>query len=294
MTGWFVVNHFVISNYFGELFGLIERSAARHGVELARKTNKELLCAADYASPPDFGPLPDFVLFWDKDIHLARYLERLGLRLFNSADAIGRCDDKALTHILLSGRGIPMPATVAAPKTYAGLGYADYAFLSDVENRLGFPMVVKECFGSFGYQVHLAKDHGELLEIVRRLGIKPMLFQAFVASSSGRDMRVILAGGRLVAAMRRYSTNGDFRANMAGGARAEPCEPTAAQLDIALAAYNALGLDFAGVDFLFGENDETLLCEVNSNVHFTGLYKYTGINAADAIFEHIIETVGKR
>jgi RimK family alpha-L-glutamate ligase len=288
MTGWLVTNHFVRSEKFDEIFVWLGRSASGRGINLIRKTNAQVMCAPGR----ELAEKPDFVLFWDKDIHLARYLERAGLRLFNTADAIAWCDDKALTHIRLHGSGIAMPATVAAPKTFPRPGYNDQAFLREIAGQIGFPMVVKECFGSFGQQVYLARGHDELTAVVDRVGIEPMLFQEFVESSAGRDVRVQVVGGKCIAAMRRWSTTGDFRSNVTNGGRAESCDLTGAQAETALRAAAELGLDFAGIDLLYGKDGKPLLCEVNSNAHFINLYNCTGVNAADAIIDHIAGTIG--
>lgn len=89
----------------------------------------------------------DFCLFWDKDVQLAAQLEGLGMRLFNSSDAIAACDDKALTYLRLKPCGIPMPETVIAPKTFSNVGYTDLTFAREIGAQMRYPLIVKECFG---------------------------------------------------------------------------------------------------------------------------------------------------
>ena len=89
--------------------------------------------------------------------------------------------------------------------------------------------------------------------------------------------------------MERYSENGDFRANITNGGSMKPYEPKEAQVELARKVMRTLGLDFAGVDILFGEEEEPILCEVNSNAHFKNIYDCTGINVADAIISYILE-----
>ena len=97
-----------------------------------------------------FAELPayDFCVFLDKDVTAALMLEKLGMKLFNGAEAIRLCDDKMLTYAALAGRGIPMPETIASPLMYRE--NEDDAFLNRVSARLGFPVVVKKCYGSMG------------------------------------------------------------------------------------------------------------------------------------------------
>lgn len=288
MVGWLVVNEFLNSDKFNEIHKWLLDAAKKQGIRLVKKTNAQILIELPRKGLKE-GTLPDadFVLFLDKDVRLARYLELLGYKVFNPAEAIYACDDKSMTHLLLSGAGIPMPVTIVAPMTFDNIGYTNTDFLNDIAGKLGFPMVVKECFGSFGQQVYLAGDFGELAAIVRRIGTKPMLFQEYIKTSHGRDIRLQVVGNRVIAAMYRYSDSGDFRANLTIGGKMKPYRPTDKQVDLALKSCEILGLDFAGVDILFGEDEEPVVCEVNSNAHFKNIYDCTGVNAADAIISHI-------
>ncbi len=284
-TGWLVVNHFLTTNKFKEHYDWLKKAADNVNIKLLLKTGVDLLNEIDSAL---FAPesLPDFVLFWDKDIRLATALENMGLRLFNNARAIALCDDKSLTHLSLAG-SIPMPKTICAPMTYPNIGYNDLSFVKKAAHALGFPMVIKECFGSFGGQVYLANTLKEATERIASLAGTPFIMQEFIRSSFGRDIRLQVVGDRVVAAMLRYNDAGDFRANITAGGKMKPYMPSDEQTKLALLACQKLGLDFAGVDFLFGENDEPILCEINSNAHFKNLYDCTGINVAESILCYI-------
>ena len=283
---WLVVNGFIHSEKFMEIFACLVQAAARRGCRLEIKTNTQLLPvlavtgSRDYADIP--GRRPEFVLFWDKDVRLARLLEKRGLRLFNCAESIEICDDKARTCLELSGSGIRMPKTVIAPMTFQPDGYPQLDFLEAVEKQLGYPMVVKECYGSFGQQVHLAVGREELKMYLADIKNRPCLFQEFAAFSRGRDIRIQMVGNQAAAAMQRRNAH-DFRANITNGGSMEPYEPDEKQLAMAAKGMQVLGLDFAGVDILFGEDGEPLLCEVNSNAHFVNIRNCTGVDVADAI-----------
>jgi RimK family alpha-L-glutamate ligase len=290
MKGWLVVNHFIHSGKFDLIYNWLVRAAENRGIELTRRTNAQLMSIIGGSAASGRNTNiehPDFVIFWDKDVRLAKYLELNNCRLFNSARAIEVCDDKALTHLSLAQSGIRMPKTIIAPMTFETVGYGEYEFLELVAAELGFPIVVKECFGSFGQQVYLAKDYAELIKVAGHIGTKPMLFQEFIRTSWGRDIRINVVGSEPVAAMMRYSDS-DFRANITNGGRMKEYKPSAAQIEAAVKACKWLGLDFAGVDILFGEDDEPILCEVNSSAHFKSTYDCTGVNVADYIIDHII------
>ena len=111
MRGWLVVNGFINSEKFNELYYFLSSAAKKHDITLEKKSSDcfatpigDKICADNR---------PDFVLFWDKDIHLARRLEDEGLRLFNSADSIEICDNKIFTAKSLIGK-LPIPRTVSA------------------------------------------------------------------------------------------------------------------------------------------------------------------------------------
>jgi len=289
MRGLLLVNEFLQTKKFNEIHSWLLEAAGRHNIALELMSNARLLAEISTAEVKEAKKerLADFILFWDKDTRLAFYLEQLGYPVFNSSRSIAICDDKAMTHLVLMKAGIPMPETIIAPMTFENIGYTNYDFLEEVADRLSFPMVVKESFGSFGQQVYLVNDRDELQAKMKAIGPKPVIFQRFIRTSYGRDIRLQVVGDRVVASMYRYSENGDFRANVTNGARMKPYEPTPEQCSLALNCCRIIGLDFAGVDILFGENDEPLVCEINSNAHFKNIYDCTGVNAADAIIEHI-------
>ncbi len=286
MTGWLVVNAFTSSDKFLELYAQLQKAAADQGVDLRRVGAIE--ASAWVAHGPHPPAVPDFVLFWDKDVRLCRALELAGCRCINSARAIELCDDKAATYLRLLEAGLPQPRTMLVPKAFHAPDWSTTNFASMVDNGLGFPVVAKECHGSFGAQVHLACDEAELNQVLNAMQGRPALCQEFVRESKGHDVRLQVVGDRVVAAMERLSTTDDFRANVTNGAVARPWEPTESQVDLALAACRALGLDFAGVDILFGQGGKPMVCEVNSNAHFVNLGRASGVDVANHIVRHAI------
>lgn len=227
----------------------------------------------------------DFVLYLDKDRYVAELLERSGFRLFNSMKAITECDDKMLTHIKLSNSGINMPTTISSTLCYRDNGNRDY--LRDVEKFLGFPLIVKENYGSLGKQVYLVKNHAELEEIENKLIHIPHIFQKFISSSRGKDYRLIVIGHRVVAYMKRENKN-SYLSNLATGGVASKVSLPNEYLKIAEKASEILNLDYCGVDILEGENGEPILSEVNSNAFYEGIEKTTGVNVAGCYVDYIL------
>lgn len=224
----------------------------------------------------------DFCVFFDKDKYAARALEKR-MRLFNRAAAIEVCDDKMLTCLALDG--FPMPETIPSLLCYNAESPVSEKLLRSAEERLGFPMVVKECFGSLGKQVYLARTREELKELAERLKLKPHLYQKFISESAGKDLRVIVVGGKTVAAMKRISET-DFRSNAELGGRGEPFNLNENARDLCEKIAKKLDLDYCGIDLLFGK-EGYLVCEVNSNAFFHTIERVTGISVAAAYAAHI-------
>lgn len=285
MKGWLIVNNFVGSEKSRTMWSMFIASAQRCGIELLLKRTGELCLPIG----EDFGPLPDFAIFWDKDIHLASRLESCGLRLFNSSRAIELCDNKVLTYMELEKHSVPYPLTFASPKTYPSIGYSNINFAQRAAERLGYPLVIKEAYGSFGQQVYLVSCREELSAVVRRIGSGEFVMQRFVSGSRGRDVRVNVVGDRAVASIYRYNDN-DFRSNISNGGKMQPYQVNEEQEKIAVAACKALGLDFGGVDLLF-DGDGYTVCEVNSNPHFRSTYDCTGVDVSEYILRYIGESL---
>lgn len=268
MNGILIVNHFLKSNKYTELHNHLTKSAKKCKIDLKVKTNSEMLCNFEKS---------DFVLFWDKDVNLARLIEKNGIPVFNSSDAVAKCDDKARTYIELSGT-VPQPETLIAPKTYFKADMDE--FIAYAVSRLGLPLVFKECFGSFGEQVFLCRS---VDEIASRISSRPFILQKYIKESGGRDVRIEVVGGECVSAVKRENKN-DFRSNVTNGGIMTPYEPTEFEKKLALDACRVLGLTFGGVDIL----NHGLVCEVNSNAHIINIMNTNEIDIAPIIFNEIL------
>ncbi len=229
----------------------------------------------------------DFCIYLDKDKYVSQMLERSGVRLFNRAQAIELCDDKMQTHITLAGRGIPMPDTLPGLLCYDDRAELRPEIVDRVET-LGYPVIVKLSFGSRGTGVFKANDRAELKDIMSRVKTLPHLFQKYIAPSAGKDMRVIVVGGKALGAILR-SSDTDFRSNIGLGGNACAVDIPREIKDRAERTAEILGLDYCGIDFLLA--DTPLVCEVNSNAFFDAFEAATDINVAAAYAEHIISVM---
>lgn len=266
MTGFLVINHFLQGEKFNTLHNHLTKSAKNFGIDLVIKSNQDMIFNREK---------PDFVLFWDKDVNLAASIEKKGIPVFNSAKSIALCDDKAKTYIALDGI-VPQPKTIPAPLSFFCSDYSEFAELATSE--LGLPVVFKECYGSFGEQVHLCHTKEEVLSHITD---KPFLLQEYI-EADGTDVRIEVVDGQGVCAMKRHNDN-DFRSNVTNGGTAIPYIPTENEKSLAIKACSALGLTFGGVDIIGGN----MVCEVNSNAHIINIMNTSGIDIAPRIFECI-------
>ena len=235
---------------------------------------------------------PDFVVYLDKDKYLSRLWEKEGVRLFNSADGVEVCDDKMLTYIALANGGVEIPDTLPAPLCYYPDARVREEYCRVVEERLGYPLVVKKSFGSWGMDVNLIQNFAELTKIAEEYKLFPHLYQKYIAAKRGEDTRVLVIGGKAVAAMRRRN-DGDFRSNIELGGRGYPAEITKSYREISERAARLLSLDYCGIDLLEGEDGRPIVCEMNSNAFFNEAEKVTGVNIAGAYAAHIAREMKK-
>ncbi|WP_018296390.1 ATP-grasp domain-containing protein [Corynebacterium lubricantis] len=280
--GWIVVNHFYSSPKFDELHTWLERSAERAGLDARLITNAEV-------QPTLAHSTPDWVLFWDKDVHMARRIEATGVRCFNSAAAIEACDDKYFTYVSLLDSTVAQPETWLVPLRFTPVQWHDEPIVDEAIAALGLPLVAKESFGSFGAQVHLMHSREDLVAWLDQLGNRAGLLQKFVEAAAGRDLRLQVVGSEVVSTIERTAADGEFRANLTHGGTARTITPTEAQREAALKASAHLGLDFAGVDLLIDADGTPVVCEVNSNAHFVNMSRTTGVDIGDAIMAYIRE-----
>lgn len=206
---------------------------------------------------------------------VVRQLEAQGVPAVNGAQAIERSRDKLRALQLLAGQGVPVPRTVLAR------GSGDLAAF--VEQVGGLPAILKLIRGTQGVGVMIAHSKAEvesILSTLQDLGQETLL-QEFVAESRGRDVRALVVGGRVVAAMRREARAG-FRSNLHRGGEGSALELPPEFAAVAVRAAAVLGLEVAGVDLLEARSGPKVM-EINSSPGLEGVERATGVDVAAAI-----------
>ncbi|HWL60174.1 MAG TPA: RimK family alpha-L-glutamate ligase [Microbacteriaceae bacterium] len=215
---------------------------------------------------------------------VVRQFEQMDVYTPNTATGITNARDKLRATQILSRHGIGMPAT-AFVRNRADVRPA-------IEQVGGAPVVIKLLEGTQGIGVILAPDAKVAEAIIETLHStnQNVLIQHFVAESRGRDIRALVVGDRVVAAMRRTARGDEFRSNVHRGGSVAPVELDEAYAAAAVRSAQIMGLKVAGVDMLEGE-DGPLVMEVNSSPGLRGIEEATRLDVAGAIVDHIADRV---
>lgn len=209
-----------------------------------------------------------------------RQFEVMGVYPLNESVAISRSRDKLRSMQLLSRHDVGMPVTVFAHRT------------SNAEELLeiagGAPVVIKLLEGTQGIGVVLGETPKAAESIIQAFGgvNTNILVQQFVKEANGEDIRCLVVGDKVVAAMMRKGKEGDFRSNLHRGGSAESIKITPKERATALKAASAMGLNVCGVDML-RSNAGPVVMEVNSSPGLEGVEKATGIDVAGKIIEFL-------
>jgi len=209
-----------------------------------------------------------------------RQFEMMGVYPVNESVAISRSRDKLRSLQLLARKGIGLPVTVFAHKT------------SNAEEILdligGAPVVIKLLEGTQGIGVVLGETPKAAESIIQAFGgvNTNILVQEFVKEANGEDIRCLVVGDKVVAAMMRKGKEGDFRSNLHQGGTAKAIKITPAERSTAVSAAKIMGLNVCGVDLL-RSNHGPVVMEVNSSPGLEGVETATGIDVAGKIIEFI-------
>ena len=209
-----------------------------------------------------------------------RQFEIMGVYPLNESVAITRSRDKLRSLQLLARKGIGLPVTVFAHST----GQA-----ADILEMLGgAPVVIKLLEGTQGIGVVLGETDGSAKSMIQAFGgLKAnILVQEFIKEAGNQDIRCLVVGDRVVAAMSRKGVEGDFRSNLHRGGTAQWIKITPEERSTAVRAANVMGLNNCGVDLL-RSNHGPVVMEVNSSPGLEGVEKATGIDVAGKIIEFI-------
>ena len=263
-------------------------SAKRNNISLTFKSNSELYTFIDNNSVKSHDSFHtfDYCLFFNKDMHLAKNLEMIGIKVVNSARSIEKCSNRAIMYQSLAKHNINIPKTVVMPdlNNFEDKEVLDY--LTNAINDLGLPMVVKGYFGTSGQSVYLARNKEQLFECVQKFGKRDIIMQEYIVEASGSDIRMFVVKNKVIASIRRQGVQGDFRSNTTLGGTIAKYIPTYNDEQLAINAAKAINCDFAIVDLLRSINGP-VVCEVNSTANLNNFSTVCGIDIPEYIFKNI-------
>ena len=211
--------------------------------------------------------------------------ERNGVNVVNRLDVIRNCEDKLLTTAILSKNNIPTPDTIITFKKEKAL---------EASKKLGYPVVVKPIYGSWGRMMAKAINEENLIDIIdiRESSPTPYLkihyMQQYI-EKPGRDIRIYYVWGDVPVAIYRVSNN--WRTNTALGGKAEPAPITEELRELTIKAAEAMGGGVLGLDILESPDGGYLVCEVNAVIEFRNTVRVTGYDLAKKIVEDTVRVI---
>lgn len=226
---------------------------------------------------------PDFAIMRNNDPLLTEQLELLNITVFNSSFVSQISNHKGRTHQFLAGKDIPMLDTVFISRDEFCPEYDLLPF--------PYPVVIKEVAGRGGSQVYAAACHEEISEILEKVQAKELIIQR-MGDVPGRDVRVFVIGGEIIAAILR-SSDQDFRANFSLGGSAQLFELNEMQrhlVEKVIAAFNG-ELGFVGIDFLFAKDGSFIFNEIEDVAGSRTLSANSDVFIVRLYLEHILRSV---
>lgn len=218
-----------------------------------------------------------------KNVHSTAALEGLGARVINPLYAAILCGNKMYAHMELEKAGVRTPKAVAAFSEEGALAALD---------GFGYPAVIKPTVGSWGRLIALLRNKEAARAVIEdREHMFPLYqvyyFEEFVERPP-RDIRAIVVGDQVVAAIYRYSGEGEWKTNMALGGHAEACPVTKELEDICLKATRALGGQIVGVDLMESKSDGLMVHEVNNTTEFKNTVRVTGVDIPGLMVDYAL------
>lgn len=263
-----------------------------HEVERLYETTLTTICSADaplqvFRDEQPLGKFdaiitrPNFIEEPSLHTPLIEALEQSGYRVLNRAAPVAVAKNKLTQRLHFHAAGIPMPK---------------WAIIHSVKEArrtapmIGFPMMVKVPFGTWGAGVFYAENLETLQPIMHYLQVRdgnPAILEEFITEANRKDVRVFVVGRKIVAAMERTARQNDVRSNTSIGGSGSPVTLTDEEQRVALAATKTCGLDIAGVDILRSTRGP-LVIEVNANPGFAELERVTGVDVAGQIIDFVV------
>jgi [lysine-biosynthesis-protein LysW]--L-2-aminoadipate ligase len=270
----------------------LSKAAEALNLEVNRIDAKDIYLDSNWSPEETQKKFGDIILqrciSYFRGLHTTAFLESKGLEVINSMDVALTCGNKLLTTMKLEKSKVPTPRTL--------LSFTEDGTLSALE-ELGYPAVLKPVTGSWGRMVVQLRDKEmaqAMLEMRSQMegSLNQIYYVQEMVNRPPRDIRTIVAGDRIIAAIYRYAPEGEWRTNIAKGGRGDICPVTNELEDAVLRAAETVGGGLLGVDAMESPRG-ILVHEVNNTVEFRGAASVCGIDIAGEIIDFLMKEKGR-
>ncbi len=229
------------------------------------------------------------VVSYYRGLHLTYCLEHIGLLVVNSFSISEICGNKLITSMILKKNNVPTPKTT-------------FAFSAESARecmiKLGYPLVVKPLIGSWGRGIYQIKDQSmaDMLLETRQdndNSFSRIYYLQELIDRPSRDVRCIVVGDEIVASVYRYSSENEWRTNVAVGGRTEEAILSPELKEVVLKASKAIGNGILGVDLMEDRERGYLVHEVNNTVEFRGASAVCKSDIAGSITDYLVKICKK-
>ncbi len=233
----------------------------------------------------NFGTVIQRCVSYYRSLHSTAALEGKGVNVINCLNTSIFAGNKLFTHMLLQKNGIPTPFSTVA--------FSEESALAALESQ-GYPMVLKPTVGSWGRLIVLLKDRDSAEGIMESRERMYPIYQVYYLEEfvqrPPRDIRAIMIGDKVVAAIYRYSGDSQWKTNMALGGRAEECKVTKELEDICVRAKNAVQGQIVGVDLMESKEKGLLVHEVNNTTEYKNTVRVTGVDIPALMIDYAVQS----
>jgi len=259
-------------------------AAKKKGVDVDMVDCKNLFLSLD-KTKEKFETVIQRCVSYYRSLHSTAALEGKGINVINSLNTSIFAGNKLFTHMLLQKHGVPTP--------FSAVAFSEEAALEALESK-GYPMVLKPTVGSWGRMIALLKDRdsaeGVMESRERMYPIYQVYYLEEFVQRPPRDIRAIMIGDRVVAAIYRYSGDGQWKTNMALGGKAEECKVTKEMEDICIKAKNAVQGQIVGVDLMESKEKGLVVHEVNNTTEYKNTVRVTGVDIPALMIDYALQS----
>ena len=234
--------------------------------------------------PEDYGPVIQRCVSYYRNLHSTAALEGMGVNVINCLNTGIFAGNKLFTHMLLKKYGVPTP--------YAAVAFSKDAVIEHLETH-GYPKVIKPTVGSWGRLISKLNDKDSAEGIIESREAMYPIYQVHYleefVNRPPRDIRAIMVGDKIVAAIYRTSGNGNWKTNMALGGTAEECKVTPEMEEMCIKAKNAVQGDIVGVDLMESNERGLVVHEVNNTTEYKNTVRVCGVDIPSLMIDYAMK-----